>query len=71
MDSELDKRLMEIEMRAAYQEDTLQKLKELVQAHQTQLYRLETRYDTLLERFRNLLDSRDQEQIPNEKPPHY
>lgn len=72
MDPELDRRLIEIEMRVAYQDDALIKLTELVQAHQKQLYHLDMRFETLLSRFRNLIDTRNSsEDIPNEKPPHY
>lgn len=71
MDPELDKRLIEIETRVAYHEDALLKMKETVLAHQTVIYQLETRYETLLERFRNLLETRNEGPIPNEKPPHY
>lgn len=71
MDEELDRRLIEIESRVAYLDDTVLKLKQTVVAHQTQLYQLETRYDTLLERVRNLIETRNDGPIPNEKPPHY
>ena len=72
MDAELDRRLIELETRVAYQDDTLIKLGETVLAHQKVIYHLETRYETLLERMRNLLDTRmDDSQMPHEKPPHY
>lgn len=72
MDPELERRLIELETRVAYQDDSLLKLTELVQAHQKQLYQLDVRFETLLARFRNLLDTRNSsEEIPNEKPPHY
>lgn len=72
MDPELERRLIEIETRVAYQDDAVIKLTELVQAHQKQLYQLDVRFETLLERFRNLLDTRaSSQEIPNERPPHY
>ena len=71
MDSELEQRLIELETRIAYLDDSQIKLQELVNAHQKQLYQLDVRFETLLERHRNLMDSRDSGPIANEKPPHY
>ena len=72
MDEALERRLIELETRVAYQDDTLIKLNQTVQVHQRVIYQLETRYETLLERLRMLLDHRENSsEIPNEKPPHY
>lgn len=70
-DEELERRLIELETRLAYQDDTVLKLQETVRAHQKQLYHMETRFELLLERFRNLRDAGESGNIPNEKPPHY
>lgn len=71
MDKETELRLIELETRTAYQEDTILKLQQLVEAHQKQLYHLENRFNLLLDRYYSLADARDSSQIPNEKPPHY
>ncbi|MEZ0373928.1 MAG: SlyX family protein [Candidatus Sericytochromatia bacterium] len=71
MDEELERRLIELEMRVAYQDDELLKMKETVLAHQTQMYHIETRFETLISRFLTLQEDKDNADIPNEKPPHY
>ena len=71
MDPELETRLIDLETRIAYQDDSLIKLQQLVNEHQKQLYHLDVRFEALLSRFGNLMDSRDTGAIPNEKPPHY
>ena len=68
---ETDQRLIELETRVAYQDDTILKLKHLVEVHQKQLYHLEQRFGILLERFKFVSENRDGQEIPNEKPPHY
>lgn len=68
---ETDHRLIELETRVAYQDDTILKLKDLVEAHQKQLYHLEQRFELLLDRFKFVSENRGNQEIPNEKPPHY
>ncbi|MGV3525201.1 MAG: SlyX family protein [Candidatus Sericytochromatia bacterium] len=70
MSDDLDARLIELETRAAYQEDTILKLEELARAQQQQMYHMENRLALLTERLRSIVD-RDAGEIPNEKPPHY
>jgi SlyX protein len=71
MDRDLENRLIELETRAAYQEDTILKLQALVEAHQKQLYHMETRMEFMRERLRESLTADTTDAIPNERPPHY
>lgn len=71
MDRDLENRLIELETRAAYQEDTILKLQALVEAHQKQLYHMEARMEFMRERLRESLTADTTDAIPNERPPHY
>lgn len=72
MDTQLEARLIELETRVAFQDDTIVKLQALVKVHQKELYHLTQRYDSLRESVGTLQNaSRGEEQIPDEVPPHY
>jgi SlyX protein len=63
-------RLIELEIKAAYQEDLLQELNKIVAQQQQQLARLENTCQLLYERINSLqLEKRDAEIEP--PPPHY
>ena len=63
-------RLINIEIKIAYQEDTIQELNDVVCEQQKQLDKLEETCNFLLKRVKILSESTG-ENIPNEKPPHY
>ncbi len=65
-------RLIEIETKLAFQEDTIQALNSVVCRQQQQIEQLEATLKLLIERFRQL--SADQEpggKPADERPPHY
>lgn len=66
-----DDRLIELEIKAAYQEDLLQELNKIVSQQQSQIGRLEATCRLLNERINSLsLESGTSENI-DEVPPHY
>ncbi len=66
-----DDRLIELEIKAAYQEDLLQELNRIVSQQQSQISRLEATCRLLNERINSLsLESGSNENI-DEVPPHY
>lgn len=66
----IDKQLIDIETKIAFQEDTLQELNQLVYQQQRQLDQLEAAFKSLASRIKELSET-----IPvadhDEKPPHY
>jgi SlyX protein len=65
-----EQRLIELEIKAAYQEDLLQELNKIVAQQQQQLMRLEKTCQLLYERINSLqLEKRETEIEP--PPPHY
>jgi SlyX protein len=63
-------RLVEIETKLAYQEDTIQQLNDVVCLQHNQLEKLETLCKHLMDRLKELSEERtDGSSI--EKPPHY
>ncbi len=65
-------RLIELETKLAFQEDTLQILNEVVTRQQQQIERLEAQLALLIDRFRQLSDPPTGNLKPaDEKPPHY
>jgi SlyX protein len=65
-----EQRLIELEIKAAYQEDLLQELNKIVAQQQKQLMRLEKTCQLLYERINSLqLEKRETEIEP--PPPHY
>jgi SlyX protein len=65
-----EERLMELEIKVAYQEDLLQALNTIVSEQQKQIVRLEETCEFLNERIKNRGDSQDINQ-EFEVPPHY
>lgn len=67
-----DDRLIELEIKAAYQEDLLQALNNIVSAQQLQIQRLETTCQLLNERIKSLsTEGMGGDTAIDEVPPHY
>ena len=67
-----DNRLVDIETKLAYQEDTLQTLNDVVSRQQKQIDQLEMTCRLLLERLEEISKTGSPgEPIENEPPPHY
>jgi SlyX protein len=64
-------RLVDIETKIAYQEDTIQELNKVVCQQQKQIQRLEAICESLIEHVRDLRDAVPQGGAANERPPHY
>jgi SlyX protein len=65
-------RLIEIETRLAFQEDTIQALNAEVCRQQKQIEQLEATVKALIDRYRQLSAEADPGQKPaHERPPHY
>lgn len=67
-----DDRIIELEIKAAYQEDLLQTLNKIVSAQQQQIQRLEATCQLLYERMNSLSAENNRNNTPvDEVPPHY
>jgi SlyX protein len=67
-----DDRLIELEIKAAYQEDLLQTLNKIVSAQQQQIQRLEATCQLLYERVNSISAENSRDNAPvDEVPPHY
>lgn len=67
-----DDRLIDVETRLAYQEDTLQQLNDVICKQQDQIDALTLRCQWLVDKLRNVSDQLDEGKNPTEeKPPHY
>jgi SlyX protein len=67
-----DDRLIELEIKAAYQEDLLQTLNKIVSSQQQQIQRLEATCQLLYERVNSLSAENNRDNAPvDEVPPHY
>ncbi len=66
-----DDRLIELEIKAAYQEDLLQELNNIVSRQQQQLDRLEATCKILNERIKSLSIEGSSGENIEEVPPHY
>ena len=64
-------RLIEIETRIAYQEDTIQQLNDIVTKQQQQIDRLEELSKSLTARYQSLQTTETDLNMADEKPPHY
>ena len=64
-------RLIDIETRIAYQEDTLQQLNDVVTKQQKQISHLEDLVKSLAERYQSLQPAHIDAGNADEKPPHY
>lgn len=70
MSTELEQRLIELETRQAFQDDTLQTLNDVLIDQQRQIDRLQHQLGLLAARQEALQTQLDQEQ-PEPPPPHY
>jgi SlyX protein len=67
----IEERLVEIESKIAYQEDTVQELNKVIYQQQKQIDRLEAICSSLINHVRDLSEAMAESSITNEKPPHY
>lgn len=65
----LDERIAELEMRQAFQDDTIQALNDVIVEQQRVLTRIEKQLELLAQRQNDLHNQFDE--TPNEPPPHY
>ena len=67
-----ENRLIELEIKAAYQDDLLQTLNDIIATQQQQIDRLERAYKTMHERVDSLASKSPEDSSPHhELPPHY
>ena len=66
-----DERLVNIETKIAYQEDTIQALNDVICNQQKQIDQLEATCKLLFDRLKNLSSTKVDESPADEKPPHY
>lgn len=65
-----DDKIIDIETRIAYQDDTIQQLNDVIYRQQQQIDKLEKALKLLLEQFQEMMASTP-DKGGNEKPPHY
>ncbi|WP_374088364.1 SlyX family protein [Methylomicrobium lacus] len=67
-----EERIIELEIKVAYQDDLLQALNQIVSQQQQQIDRLEAAYRQLNDKMQNLLtEARSPGETVHEIPPHY
>jgi SlyX protein len=66
-----DNRIIELEIKTAYQEDLLQELNKIVGLQQQQIDRLEATCRLLNDRIKSLSTAGDIGEVIDEVPPHY
>lgn len=66
-----EERLIELEIKLAYQEDLLQTLNSIVTGQQKQIGRLEETLLVLHDRMKSLAFADDKNQPDDQPPPHY
>lgn len=66
-----EERIIELETKVAYQEDTIQQLNDIVTAQQRKLDRVENSLKTLVEKFQDVSEGISNINPLHEKPPHY
>lgn len=66
-----ESRLIELEIRLAYQEDLLQSLNQTVASQQLELSKLNYTCQQLYQRLKGLQDALPQQAAVDERPPHY
>ena len=66
-----DDRIIELEIKTAYQEDLLQELNKIVGQQQQQIDRLEATCRLLNDRIKSLSTVGDSGEVIDEVPPHY
>lgn len=67
----LEKRLVDLETKLAYQEDTIQALNKVVCEQQKQIDQLEATCRLLVDRIKQLSFAAETGKVVDEKPPHY
>lgn len=65
----VDARIAELEMRQAFQDDTIQALNDVIVGQQRLITRMQTQLELLAQRQADLHNQF--EETPNEPPPHY
>ena len=65
----LEQRIAELEMRQAFQDDTIQALNDVIVEQQLLLARIERQLELLAQRQNDLHNQFDE--TPNDPPPHY
>ncbi|HZJ95277.1 MAG TPA: SlyX family protein [Thiopseudomonas sp.] len=66
---DMDARITELEMRQAFQDDTIQALNDVLAEQQLQIARLSKQLELLAQRQKEAHNQYDE--TPNEPPPHY
>lgn len=67
----IEDRLVEIEIKISYQEDTLQELNKVIYDQQKMIDQLEATCRFLLNQVKDLSDTASEKSAANERPPHY
>jgi SlyX protein len=67
----IEERLVDIEMKITYQEDTVQELNKLVYQQQKRIAKLEQICESLMQHIRSLAEPATEGNILNERPPHF
>ncbi len=67
----IEDRLVDIEMKLSYQEETIRELNSVVCEQQKQLDQLESTYKVFESQVKNLSEAIGGKAPANEKPPHY
>jgi SlyX protein len=67
----IEDRLVDIEIKLSYQEETIRELNSVVCAQQKQIDHLESIYKMFASRFEDLSETLGGKSPLNEKPPHY
>ena len=64
-------RLVEVETKLAYQEDTIQQLNDVICRQQDQIDALLVKYELLVSRVKELAVDKPDDKPVDERPPHY
>ena len=67
----IEDRLVDIEMKLSYQEETIRELNSVVCEQQKQIDQLESTYKVFESQVKNLSEAIGEKAPANEKPPHY
>lgn len=67
----IEDRLMEMEVKISFQEDTVQELNKVVCQQQKMLDQLEATCRFLLNQVKDLSETASESKVSNERPPHY
>lgn len=66
----MENKIIDIETRLAFQDDTIQELNDVIYRQQQQIDRLEKALQVVLSKVQDLMESGN-DNITDEKPPHY